>query len=234
VPTKTILNLYQLNAETTGAVMVYFENESRADSALKEAREALLAKKFLVMDYDPNPFFFKFDKIAGEDWLGQQYDLTIWKDEVSFVAWIAAAFKGVTGFIILILSAVIATGIGNSMWMAVRERTKEIGTMRAIGASRVFVTQLFLVEAICLGVIFSSLGSALAAVFLLVLNALQLPIGQEGIRTFLISQTYQFPLHFSFIFIAVALFAAVTGLAASFPSLRAGKLKPVEALMHAK
>jgi putative ABC transport system permease protein len=234
VPTQTILNLYQLNSETTGAVMVYFNNPSQSESALGQAREALIKKGFNVMDYDPNPFFFKFDKVAGEDWLGQRYDLTIWKDEVSFVAWIASAFQGVTGFIIFILSIVIAAGIGNNMWMSVRERTKEIGTMRAVGATQAFILKLFMIEAVFLGIIFSFAGGVFATIFLFILNRLNITIHQEGIRTFLMSQTYNFPFEFNFIGTAIILFACVTSFAALLPSLRAAKLKPVEALMHSK
>lgn len=60
---------------------------------------------------------------------------------------------------LVIMSLVVCTvGITNSMLMSVTERYKEIGTMKCLGALDIFVVELFLLEALILGIIASFLG----------------------------------------------------------------------------
>ena len=54
--------------------------------------------------------------------------------------------------------AVCTIGITNAMLMAVTERFKEIGTMKCLGALDWFVAELFLLEAMMMGVIASFVG----------------------------------------------------------------------------
>ncbi len=54
-------------------------------------------------------------------------------------------------FMMLILIALVTVGILNSMSMAVQERFREIGTLRAIGMNRKQLTRLFLLEGFSLG-----------------------------------------------------------------------------------
>ena len=53
--------------------------------------------------------------------------------------------------LIVILIAIIIIGIMNTMWIAIRERTREIGTLRAIGMHRREVLWMFLLESLMLG-----------------------------------------------------------------------------------
>ena len=50
-----------------------------------------------------------------------------------------------------VLLVVIGVGIMNTLWIAIRERTREIGTLRAIGMQRRRVLLMFLIEALMLG-----------------------------------------------------------------------------------
>ncbi|MGC2573975.1 MAG: ABC transporter permease [Candidatus Nitrosopolaris sp.] len=56
--------------------------------------------------------------------------------------------------------ALLAGGIGvaTTLWTSVNERTKEIGTMKAIGAKPWFILSMFLSDAVLIGVIGSSMG----------------------------------------------------------------------------
>ncbi len=57
----------------------------------------------------------------------------------------------IMSFMMLILIALVTVGILNSMSMAVQERFREIGTLRAIGMNRRQLTRLFLLEGFSLG-----------------------------------------------------------------------------------
>lgn len=61
---------------------------------------------------------------------------------------------------LVIMSLLVCTvGISNSMLMSVTERFKEIGTMKCLGALDKFIVELFLIEAMLMGVIASVLGA---------------------------------------------------------------------------
>jgi len=61
------------------------------------------------------------------------------------------ALGGLTFVLITILILIVAVGIMNTMWIAIRERTREIGTLRAIGMQRGAVLWMFLLESLMLG-----------------------------------------------------------------------------------
>lgn len=234
MPRQNVIDLNRVAPDTTGVVMLYLPSPDQASDVMNRLRKAFSEKGYQVMDHDPNPFFMKFDKVAGEDWLGQKLDLTLWSDEISFVIWVTAALDLVSFFVIGVLAIIIIGGIMNAMWMSVRERTKEIGTMRAIGAQKGFVVQLFLAEAVMLGVLAALLGVVLGGLVLSILNALDLPITNEGARLFLMSNTLSFSLHVGQFVSTLLLFGFITGLAALYPALKASKMRPVEALMQGK
>ena len=234
VPRQTILDLYKFGDNTTGVIMVYLKHADSALAVMEKLRKDLTAKGYSVMEHDPKPFFMKFEKVAGEDWLGQRLDLTIWSDEVSFVLWISKALDLVSFFVVGILALIIIGGITNAMWMSVRERTKEIGTMRAIGAQKEFILKVFLLEAIFLGFIASGVGTLVASLIMGILNTLNLNITNSGVRLFLMTNTLQVNVHPVQIVSTLVLFSILTGVAALYPAWKASRLKPVEALMQSK
>jgi ABC-type lipoprotein release transport system permease subunit len=170
----------------------------------------------------------------GEDWLGQKIDLTLWSDEISFVMWVTTALDAVAFFVTAVLAIIIIGGIMNAMWMSVRERTKEIGTMRAIGTQKGFIGWLFVAEAILLGFFAAGIGVIFGVILLTTLNALHLPLTNDGIRLFLMSNVLSIKLHPGEVITTLFLFSGLTGLAALYPAISAARLRPVEALMHSK
>jgi ABC-type transport system, involved in lipoprotein release, permease component len=63
---------------------------------------------------------------------------------------------------------VCAVGITNSMLMSVTERFREIGTMKCLGALDTFVVRIFMIEALLMGIIASSLGWVVGTLLLVV------------------------------------------------------------------
>jgi putative ABC transport system permease protein len=104
-----------------------------------------------VMDADPNPFWMKFQTVAREDWTGQKLDVTTWEDEVSFITWTLTVLKGLTAVLLTILIAIVITGIMNTMWIAIRERTREIGTCGLSACNGVGCCACFCTSRCCLG-----------------------------------------------------------------------------------
>jgi len=232
LPRSTVLELYQLNEMNTGALWIYLDDIDRSAAVMNDLRGHLADAGYVVMDHDPNPFFFKFERVQGEDWSGQQLDLTMWKDEVSYVAWILAAFDSLSVFLTLILVAIIAVGIMNAMWTAVRERTAEIGTMRAIGMQRGHVLLLFLIEAVLLGLLATGVGAGIGALLAVLVNASAIDVGVEAVQAILLSNTLSLSVTPQALVGAMLFITFFTALAAVWPSLRAAALRPVDALRH--
>ncbi len=232
VPKSLVLNLYQLNDDTTGALWVYLDDIEKSEETSVIVRGALIDAGFLLRDHESNPFFFKFEAVQGEDWTGQKLDVTWWQDEVSFLTWVLTAFDTVTWSLTLILVVIIAVGIMNAMWNAVRERTREIGTMRAIGMTQTRVLVLFLLEALFLGLGATTAGATLGAAIALGVDAARIPVPSDAVRTILLSNELNLSVQLNSLLTAVVFLTAFTGLSALWPAIRASRLQPVKALTH--
>lgn len=111
-----------------------------------------------------------------------------------------------------------AIGIMNITYVSVKERTREIGTRKALGARRRTILLQFLIEAVCICLIGGFLGLLIAAGFYKV-AAIAAP---------------NFPLVFSGGLVGVGLaLSVVTGVVSGFaPAWQASKLDPVVALRY--
>jgi putative ABC transport system permease protein len=234
IPRPALLDLYRFGEDTTGVFQIHLDSADRSQIVMERLRGDLAAAGYTIMDHDPQPFFVKFDKVMGEDWLGQRLDLTVWSDEIAFVLWITTALDAISFVVIGVLAFIIVGGITNAMWMSVRERTKEIGTLRAIGAQKGFILRMFLAEALLLGLFASALGAALATAAIVTLNILAIPIRAEGVRLFLLTNTYKVDVHPVQLLATLLLFSFITCLATIYPALKASRMSPVEALLHGK
>ena len=133
---------------------------------------------------------------------------------------------GLTSFAIIAL-LVAAIGIVNTLLMTIYERTREIGVMKAVGATRGAVRLMFTMEGAALGFLGGAIGVATGWFLGLVLNIV-------GSRTFL-SDFPNFQMAVLppwLIFAVVGLTTAISMVAALYPANRAAQLHPVEALRY--
>lgn len=227
-----IRKLYQLDADVSGAVMIYLKDHTRATEVMGQLREVYAKAGYKVMEHDPRAFWMKFENVAGEDWTGQQLDLTIWSDEVSFLTSMLTAIDSVSFILVTILMIIIAIGIMNSMWMAVRERTTEIGTLRAIGMSRGRVLFMFLLEAVILALGATILGSLLGFGIAWGLDSAKIGIPVDAVRLILMNDVLHLLVGPQQVLRAVITFTVIAGLAALWPAFRASRMQPVTAIQH--
>ncbi len=145
----------------------------------------------------------------------------------SKISGIADTILGIIQFAIMIFAgiAVLVGGIGitNTMFTSVRERTREIGIMKAVGARNSAVLSIFLIEAGIIGFSGGVGGTILGAIFAKIIEAYSQVHPIFYFSASITPGLIIFGLIFSFI---------VGCLSGFFPARRAAMLKPVEALRH--
>jgi len=224
--------LYNLDADVTGAIYVYLDDHEDSYSVMEALREVLAAEGYELLDHDATPFFTKFGTVAGQEWTGQRLDLTVWEDEVLFLTWVLTAVDTVSFALVSVLVVLIAIGIMNSMWIGVRERTNEIGTLRAIGMSRSRVLMMFLLEALFLGAFSTAVGGVAGATIALGLDAMAIVIPSPAVQAILMSDVLHLVVEPEQVLMAVLAFTLLSALAAIPPAFAASRLQPVTAIHH--
>lgn len=233
VPADTVRSLYQLSDQTTGAIMLYLRDRTQSDAVAQRLRGVLERAGYTLMPPSDKQFWHKFDTVRREDWTGQRLDVTTWEDEISFLSVTVKFFDLVSYVVVAVMLLIIIVGVMNALWMAIRERTGEIGTLRAIGMQRPTVLWMFLLEALILSggaTVFGALaGWGLAAG----LNAAHVPISSQAIEAFLMNDTLILDVSFTSIVTSVLTITVVTTLGALYPAYRAARMSPVTAIQRA-
>ena len=134
-------------------------------------------------------------------------------------------FLGIFGSLAL---AVAALGIVNTLVMAILERRREIGIMKAIGASDGDVKKLFLAEAAVMGLVGGMLGVALGWAMGRLINA--------GANVYLHRQNLPseklWAVPWWLVAGAIAFAIVISMISGLYPAARAAKLDPVQALRY--
>jgi len=148
----------------------------------------------------------------------------------AYFATVQAVLAGIGGVALL----VAAFGIANTMLMSIYERTREIGLMKAIGASHRDVMAIFLAESASIGLLGGFGGVGLGAVVNVVINVIAGAISAEQAPAGAIAQgrttAAYLPLWLPLFAIV---FATCVGVASgAYPARRAANLPPLGALKY--
>ena len=117
--------------------------------------------------------------------------------------------------LITLLGAVI--GLMNIMLVSVTERTKEIGTRKALGAKSLMIKRQFLYEAVLIGQMGAVVGILLG---IIIGNGVSLAIGSS------------FIIPWKWIILGIGLCLGVGVISGYFPAVKASRLDPILALRH--
>jgi putative ABC transport system permease protein len=125
-------------------------------------------------------------------------------------------FFRAVGFVTLALGGI---GVMNIMLVAVRERTREIGVRKALGATTRQVQRQFFLEGFLLTMFSGAIGFAAALALCAAVNLLPMPTRFEGMILTWQAGTW-----------AVAVLTLIGVITSTYPARRAALLPPVEAL----
>ena len=113
-------------------------------------------------------------------------------------------------------------GIANTMYTSILERTREIGTMKAVGAKNRDILTLFVVEAGLLGLFGGIIGAFLGLGMAFAVSG----IANAAFGSTILSVVFSYPLVFG----AIGFSFGIGILSGFIPAFQASKLKPVDAL----
>jgi putative ABC transport system permease protein len=144
---------------------------------------------------------------------------------------IARFFKFLDAFLAIFGSmalAVASLGIVNTLVMAILERRREIGIMKALGASDGDVKRIFFVEAATMGLLGGMLGAGLGWLIGRAINIVtNIWLQRQELRP----ENFWF-VSWQLVFWALAFSVIVSLFAGLYPASRAARLDPVHALRH--
>jgi len=127
-------------------------------------------------------------------------------------------FLGAVGIVTLFLGGL---GVMNVMMVAVRERTREIGVRKALGAPARTILKQFFIEALLIAFLSGAIGMGIAYGICFLVNLLPMPDFFAGLVA-----TWQSGL------IACALLGIIAVFSALYPARRAASIDPIEALRY--
>ena len=108
----------------------------------------LLSPEWTLLDrtYTTDDYVKKYRDIGRETLKGTFVDVSTMYETASDILKLEGVLKLVTLSAVLVLFFIILLGVVNTLRMTIRERTREIGTVRAIGMQKNDVRDMFILE----------------------------------------------------------------------------------------
>jgi putative ABC transport system permease protein len=225
-----------IDVEVTGIVQT-----GVADLDARYLRIPLNAAQRLLQSDRVTNLVVGLDATANTDWvygqltprlngLPQQMEMKRWIDLATYYKQVRNLFDGIFLFMGVIVFFMVLMSSINTLLMSMFERTREIGTMLAMGTPYSWIVALFMTEAALLGLLGAAIGIVggnLAAALLNVLN-LRLP-PPPGYTVSILFHVLYVPGIMAGASILVTLSLV---LAAILPAVRASRIQITEALAH--
>lgn len=200
IPLPVFMQVYNCGEKVRGCALILADNDVKL-SSIKPYIERILRRNHNIHPDDV--------KAIGSQDVSELFEM------------VGSLFSGIDFLALFIgVSTLIAgiIGIGNIMWVIVKERTQEIGIRRAIGAKPRDITMQILAEGCALTFIAGSMGICFAVLVLHVVD-----VGVDASRPL-------FQLPFAHALAIMSAFCLLGTAAGIIPALKAMRIKPIEAI----
>ena len=197
---SSLKNVRQYESQNKSyAIGVMVNNVADLEPAIGEATEQMRKARRLIPTESDNFAIDKSDKFA-EMFIG-----------------ILSGVSGAAGAIGMITLIGAAIGLMNIMLVAVSERTREVGLIKALGGKKKDVRRQFLFESICISILGAVIGIFLG---ILVGNLFSMILNTG------------FVIPWMWVFIGIAICSIVGLVAGIYPAMKAASLNPINALRY--
>jgi ABC-type lipoprotein release transport system permease subunit len=169
---------------------------------------------------------------ASTAYKGSVVDVESMYEAASDVLKMEAALNLITFSAVVVLFFIILIGVINTLRMTIRERTREIGTVRAIGMQKKDVRNSFILETFFLGLFSAVAGTGLAFLAMLGLSRISFNAEDNPLSMILVNNHLNFLPSAGSIVGYIILIVVIAVVTAYFPARRAANLSACEALRH--
>ena len=193
----------------------------------------LLLKEWTLLDLtdDFDSYEKKHKALDDSEWKGRVVEVNTMYELASDVLKMEQVLDMVTMIAVMVLFFIILIGVVNTLRMTIRERTREIGTVRAIGMQRSDVRWSFVLEVVLLAFFASLVGLGLG---FLAMKLLSMPtIESDSMLTmFLLDKHVYFLPTVMDVVKNMAIILCIAFVTSFFPARRAANMSVAGALRH--
>ena len=195
---------------------------------------SLVAPQWVLLKrtYNTDDYRKKYQEIARNKWKGTTIDVSTMYETASDILKLESVLNIITISAVLVLFFIILLGVVNTLRMTIRERTREIGTVRAIGMQRGDVRDMFILETFFLTLFASTVGVLMGFASMKLLSLMTFHPVDNPLGMLLVNGHLYFLPTFLGIAGSVLLIIGIAVITAWFPARRAANMSPAQALGH--
>ncbi len=240
VSNQTARDFAFMKESQVSQLMVYIDDKYRSVEYADKLEEALRQAEYEVAVTKRNEeetsergeaasmFGSDFSLLEKDD--GLMLQVKTWQEEISFLEEMIRTVEVVAFVINVILMAIILIGISIALTMSIKERTNEIGTLRAIGMQKPSILSLFIYEGMILGLMGAFLGLIIGGSISVFFTYNGIYVGPSPVSVFLINNSLYLRFTAEIALAIISIMIVFAGIASIYPSFQATKLKPVTAM----
>lgn len=210
----------------TGTAADEVKAYARLDSVQRFFNETGVVSTISVRVSDPYQAEFIATSIENETGL----DAVSWTEANAEILSLLSTQMIIVNLFYILIYGIAGFGIANTLITIVAQRRREIGILKAMGASQRSIMGIFLFQSIILGAIGLVLGTILGYIVTIALQNYKIQVPQEmyfGLQTLPLQVE---PLNFVYATFFAFIINAISGI---YPALKAAKLDPVKAIESA-
>lgn len=229
-----LLNIPEGKYQSFGIFLGSVDNMNKyADMILTELKTTAQVFSRDVKAGTGNPYAALINQAKKETWTGTKYRIITINDLLQQIDVLVANVNLVALVFLIILFIIIMVGLGNTFRMIMYERTKEIGTMRAMGMQKKQVRNLFLWEGLLLSVMGTLAGILLAIILLSGFSFIDFGV-KNDFSIIMKNGHVTYAIQAAQVIITILLISGMTLFAVYWPARKAAKLTPAAALRSGK
>lgn len=161
---------------------------------------------------------------------GWELEVQDWFGSAQPDSMIALGLRFLLNVVVFLISVVSVLVMMNTLVASILERTAELGTMRALGARRSFISRMLLAETVTLVGVSGAVAVALGTMIIVLLGAIGLPAPDPGLESYFGGPVFRPSLSANAFWNTLSLLVQIAFFSWVFPVATAVKISPLKAM----